>query len=338
MMKRQQFAWFSSVMWAKICICLTAWALPVSITVAQTPAPSSPAAPAGPLFDTAKLAPIIDQLREDEEEFLNALKATDPERLEKLSWRNAKVAFEIVKSDPVISLNDPSATALREAYVRCANAHSSVGMLAGIATRVFIDAQGGDNTAVLNDMARGSFVFFLKPFHERRKQCAAQSNGALQESTLSENAEQVLPAQKLINATPFSETDKEAWRASLAGFQASEKALASAIAKSDFALVESTIAPVQNFNRMIARRDHSGLSRTDYGLVKECRWLVGHFRQLQGNIKDALARPDMAARFLDEAKKSLEDYESSKSECALVLKAPASSAAVYLTEQELVKP
>jgi hypothetical protein len=309
----------------------------ITQSLAQTPAPGLPVLPSGPVFDSSQLAPVIDRLREDEAEFFSALKAADAERLEKLSWRNAKVAFQMVKSDPVASPGDPAATALRQAYVQCANAHSAVGMLAGIAARTLVDAQGGDNTAVLNDMARDSFVFFLKPFHQRRAQCAAKSNGALQESIISEDAKQVLPSQDLIAATPFTEADKEAWRTSLAGFQVSEAALASAIAKSDFSLVESTIAPVQTFSRMIARRDHSGLSHADYALVKECRWQIGHFRQLQGNVKDALARPEMAASFLEEAKKSLEDYGDSKSGCASVLKAPASSATVYLTEQALTK-
>jgi hypothetical protein len=312
--------------------------VPITQSLAQTPTPGLLASPAEPVFDTSRLAPVIDPLREDEAEFVSALKAADAERLEKLSWRNAKAAFQMVKSDPVASPGDPVATALRQAYVRCANAHSSVGMLAGIAASTLVNAQGGDNTAVLNEMARDSFVFFLKPFHQRRVQCAAQSNGALLASIISEDAGQILPAQELISAPPFSVADKEAWLASLAGFQVAEAALASAIARSDFSLLELTIAPVQAFSRMIARRDHSGLSRADYALVKECRWQVGHFRQLQGNVKDALARPEMAPSFLEEAKKSLADYRDSKSGCASVLKAPASSAAVYLTEQALTKP
>ncbi len=285
--------------------------------------------------DLAQVEPLVALLQQDEAELLAAIAAGDAGRLALLAQRNLRMSFTIAKSDPPISPDDPAAVALREAYVTCANAHSNIAFLAGDAARAITTNKGGDNTAVMNDMARGGIAFFLPSFGEKWASCDALLGGRLGATAVPASVDTLLPAFEPLPLTAFTPTDVKMWRDRLAAFKTLETEITAALKAHDLDAIDEMVVPIQAFDTMIARRDHSGLGAADYAMVYECNWHVGHFRQLHDEIEQALSRPELAVESLQAAQDTLEQYRQSKALCARALGAPDSVGVVHIGADSL---
>ncbi len=286
-------------------------------------------------LDLARMEPLIVALQQDEAEFLAAIAAGDPARLKRLAEQSQRMSFAIAKADPPNNPDDPASVILYEAYVTCANAHSYLGVLSDELSRAFATNAGGDNTAVLNDMTRGGITFFLPPFHEKHAACAGFLDGRLAQTAVARDLDGLLPAFQTLPIAPFTRADIKMWTDTLAGFQGLEATMAVALKTGDLAALDAMIGPMQRFETMIARRDHSELSWSDYAIVDECRWQLGHFRQLHGEATEALSRPEIAAEMLQSAWQTLDQYRETKAGCARALGAPEQVGRVNLSDDAL---
>jgi hypothetical protein len=289
--------------------------------------------------DFSAVNPVIEALQVDEAEFVEAVKKTDPAKLLLISWRNRVAALVFVKSDPPVNLNEASAPAkLRKAYVACANAHSTLGILAGTAADTLLTNAGGDNTEQHNITRRGSMDFFLEPYHNKRLECATQTGVAMQPSPLGLTADSLLLPYLLLPATPFSADAKEAWWHVLDGFKQHEERLTKALVKSDPDELVAIVYPLFMFRQMLALADNSALSASDYQIVNECQWLTLHFVSLLDMAKDALTRPEIRVEIMRNAPDSLEQYRATKVTCAAALGAPQATGLAHLSDAAFKTP
>jgi hypothetical protein len=213
-----------------------------------------------------------------------------------------------------------------------------LGVVSGTAATALVKNVGGDNLQPANQTVRDFMSSSLEHFHELRANCARLVENAVKQSDIATDVGQLLPAFQLLPASALTTADTNAWRAGLAGFQVAEKTLAAAIRAGDLGLAETTIAPLQAFERLIARRNHSGLGAAHAAIVRECLRQASRFRDLQVSIRDALVRPANATGFLRDAAETLEDYVQSKAGCAAALGMPATAATIYLRKEDLIRP
>jgi hypothetical protein len=266
--------------------------------------------------------PVVDMLLADEADMAAALRAGDVERLLRLAWRNRQAAFALVKSDPPIVQGDAVATALRNAHVACANAHSSVGMLAEGAAQIIVTNSGGDNTRVDNDSNRSSFDFFLKPFHVQWRRCAERSGLALPASPLAAEAAQLFPAFAHVSTRQLSPEDRANLQRQFMGLATWERGLPAAMAGGDPEPVRAALLSVMSVRRFLHARNDPDMARRDFFVVKECRWAVGHMGQLLSEVHEGLIRPDIREAQLGQARDTLGQYRDTKAECAQALGLP----------------
>jgi hypothetical protein len=270
----------------------------------------------------AAVQPVVDMLAADEAELAAALRSSDAARLQRLAWRNRQAAFALVKTDPPISPGDPVATALRDAHVACANAHSSVGMLASGAAQIVVTNSGGDNTRVDNDSNRNSFDFFLKPFRVQWRRCADRSGLALPASPLAAEASQLFPAFVHVSTRSLSTEDRAELLGQFTGLAKLERGLPAAMSGGDPEPARAALVSVMAFRRFLHVRDDPDMARRDFFVIKECRWAVSHISQLLGEVHEALIRPDIRDSQLGQARDTLGQYRATKADCAQALGLP----------------
>jgi hypothetical protein len=271
--------------------------------------------------------PVIDMLLRDEAELASAIAAKDFERLQRLHLANRQAEFELVKRDPPIVPSDPVAVALRAAHVACANAHSSVGMLASNAVQVLITNNGGDNTKVDNDSNRSSMDFFLAPFLKQRERCAERSGLALLATPLKEKASALFSPFTQVRTSRLSTDDRAELTRRVAGLRQAESVAASAWATSAIAPLTDTVVSLTSLSAWLKTRDDPDMPRRDYAVLKECRWAISHAQQLLNGLLEGLVRPDIRGAQLDQARGTLDQYQDTKASCSRILGlAPTESA------------
>jgi hypothetical protein len=263
--------------------------------------------------------PVVDMVLANEAELVAGLALSDVERLQRLAWTNSVAAGELVKRDPPISEGDPVARALRAAHVACANAHSTIGMLAFSATEVLITNIGGDNTNVNNEAHRQSLDFFLKPYFEQRRRCADRSGIVLGETPLKARTADLLPAFSVVKTPRLTPQDRAELTSHFSGLSNAEIAAAGAVANDDVETFRRALITVKAFVRFLHIKDDPDMPRRDYAVFKECRWAAGHGQELLNNLHEAATRPDIRAQNIDAARKKLEEYRDSKRDCATAL-------------------
>jgi hypothetical protein len=272
--------------------------------------------------------PVVDMVLTNEAELAAALAAQDVQRLQQLNWSNRRAAFELVKRDPPISGGDPVATALRAAHVACANAHSSIGMLASSATQVLITNVGADNTKVDNESNRMSLDFFLKPFLEQRKRCADRSGLALGETRLKPTTAELLPAFVVSKTPRLTPEDRAELAKQFSSLSFGERAVVRAADGNDGEALKAALISTTAFRRLLHAKEDPDMPRRDFAVIKECRWAAGHALQLQGEVHEGMLRPDIRRAQVDQARGTLEQYRGTKASCASILGLPRDAGAV----------
>ena len=272
--------------------------------------------------DYPAVTPVIETLLKDEAELADAARAGDAARLKILQWRNSAASFAFVKNDPPIKPDDGAATALREAYVTCAEAHGLVGMVSGIGFRAISSNVGGESTEFQNITAREGMNFFLKPFHEKRQKCAALTGDAMVGSTLPAEADGMLPAFRATHSAPLSSDDMRELTASLLSLDAVEHHVARAVADQS-AEPLNDLAPLfaAAFSRVERLRDATG-PRHAQAALSECDWAMRFVFELTNSVHEGLVRPDIRQSAFANAREPLDDYRRTKAQCASALDAP----------------
>ncbi|MGL4325366.1 MAG: hypothetical protein ACRCTD_15125 [Beijerinckiaceae bacterium] len=272
--------------------------------------------------DYPAVAPVIETLLKDEAELAGAARAGDAARLKKLQWRNIATSFAFARNDPPIKPDDAEATALRKAYVTCAEAHGLVGMVSGIGFRAITSNVGGESTELENITARESMNFFLKPFHEKRQTCVALTGVAVTGSPLPAEADGMLPAFRATHSAPLSPHDMQALTASLLSMDAVEHGVARAVADQS-AEPLNDLAPrfAVAFSLMARLRDATG-SRRAQAALSECDWAMRFVFELTNGVHQGLVRPDIRQSAFANAREPLGDYRRTKAQCASALDAP----------------
>jgi hypothetical protein len=282
--------------------------------------------------------PVVDMLVASEAELAAALRANDLERMQRLAWRSHEAAFALVKTDPPIVAGDPVREALRSAHIACANAHSTVGMLASVAVSVLLSNSGGSNTKVDNDSDREQFDFFLKPYGAQRARCAERSGLRLPPASIAGDAAGLFAAFSPVKTPRLTPEDRQSLATLFAGLATVEQAVPTAIASNDAERIKSALVSVSAMRRFLAVRNDPDMPRRDFAVTKECAWAAGHAGQLLAEIHEGLIRPDIRAAQLDEARKTLGQFQDTKADCARALGLPREAGFVRgLTEADFAK-
>jgi hypothetical protein len=306
------------------------------LLIASASAGACVAPPAWAQQPIPAVRPVVDMVLADEVELAVALGSQDVERLLRLGWSNRKATFEIV--DPPISPNDPAAVALRAAHVACANAHSSLGMLADGLAQIVSTNAGGHNTQVDNDGSRFVLDNGYKRYFVQRERCAARSGLPLPVSPLKASLQDAVPAFVSVKTPRLEAALRGELTSGFSSLAEAERWAARALTDGEAEPLKRALLATAALLRFLHLRDDPDMPRRDYAVLKECRWAAGHVRMVFAAALEGMLRPAIRSSQIEQARQTIDDYRRSKADCARLLGLPREAAAIDAALERALLP